>query len=177
MAIADWVIIGIVVLSSLISLMRGFVREALSLLIWVVAFAVAMIFHPNLEIFLADYLPAPSLRRMAGFGLLFMAVLLVGGLISKLIVQLVKVTGLTGTDRLLGTVFGFMRGIMLLLTVFVLLPKIVPIDQDEWYQESVLIPRIMMLEDWGKAAAAEMRELLTGVADPEILQSVIEKEV
>ncbi len=158
MNIADWIIVGILVVSSLISLKRGFIKESLSLVIWFSAFFIAMLFHPNMESLLSEYIPAASLRSMAAFGIIFIAVLLVGSVINGLIAQLVKVTGLTGTDRLLGMIFGFLRGVVLLLATFVFLPNIVPIQEDSWYKESLVIPRILMLEDWSRSASSEVYE-------------------
>lgn len=156
MNIADWIIIAVVVISCLISLWRGFVKEALSLAIWAGAFFIAMLFYPNMEQVLAEWISAPSLLRITSFGVIFIAVLLCGGLINTLIGMLIKATGLSGTDRLLGMIFGFVRGIVVLLSAFVLIPKMVPIEEDAWFKESVLIPQILLLEDWSIAITQEL---------------------
>src|SRR5690606_3406086 len=75
----DWVILAIVFISSMISLMRGFVREALSLVSWIAAFIVARMFHPNMQTLLADTISVPSVRFIAAFLILFVATLVVGG--------------------------------------------------------------------------------------------------
>lgn len=174
---ADWILLGILLVSSLISLKRGFVKEALSLVIWVLAFGVAMIFAPQLGVVLAEYIPIESLQEKAGFALLFVAVLIVGSLVSKLIGQFIKMTGLSGTDRLLGVIFGFFRGVVLLLSVFVLLPKVLPIEEDTWYKESIVIPRIMILEEWGTNTSSELREWLLGIDTSDLADKIIKKEV
>ena len=98
----DLVILGIVVISSLISLSRGFVKEALSLVIWIFAGVVAWMFGGSLAHHLQPYIDIPSVRTIPACALLFVVTLLVGGLINFLLAQLIRATGLTGTDRLLG---------------------------------------------------------------------------
>ena len=70
---ADWVIIAIIVLSGLISLKRGFIKEALSLLIWVLAFVIARMFSANMSTLLVDYIDVPTVRYAAAFAILFAA--------------------------------------------------------------------------------------------------------
>jgi membrane protein required for colicin V production len=144
---ADWVIIAILVLSSLISLKRGFVKEALSLAIWIIAFIIASVFSPKLAPLLAAYLDVPSLQQMAAFALLFIATLLVGGAINYLLSTLIKATGLTGTDRLLGMLFGLIRGLVVVMVAVLYVPKLVPVDQDAWWQQSSTIPYFVAFED------------------------------
>ncbi len=145
---ADWGIVGVVVLSSLISLKRGFVKEALSLLIWVAAFVVATWFSPAFMPYLEPYISVPSLRQMAAFAILFICALILGGAVNYLLSSLVKATGLSGTDRMLGVLFGFARGFLIVLVLVLYLPKIVPlVNQDGWWQQSALIPHFVDLED------------------------------
>jgi hypothetical protein len=75
---ADWTIVGVLVLSALISIKRGFVKEALSLATWVAAVIIAIIFADRLAVLLEDHIATPSVREMAAFALLFVATLLVG---------------------------------------------------------------------------------------------------
>ncbi len=145
----DWAIIAIILVSGLISLKRGFVREALSLVIWIVAGAVAWLFGGALAEHLGDFIETPSARIIAACGILFVATLLVGALISFLLGELVRATGLTGTDRLLGMVFGVARG-ALLVVVLVGLLSLAPVQQDSWWRESSLVPHFLMVADWSK---------------------------
>ena len=79
---ADWTIIAILSLSCAISLVRGFVKEALSVAIWIIAFGVASWFSPKLAPLLTVYIDAISLRQMVAFASLFVATLLVGGAVN-----------------------------------------------------------------------------------------------
>ncbi|RYY01480.1 MAG: CvpA family protein [Gammaproteobacteria bacterium] len=137
---ADWAIVIVLTLSSVISLARGFIKEALSLVIWIVALIVANVFSGRLEIFLTDAISTPSLRAITAFILVFIGVLLIGALLNFFIGLIVKATGLSGTDRLLGTVFGFVRGVFIVMIFLIYVPKYVPIKSDPWFQESSLIP-------------------------------------
>lgn len=153
---ADWTIVAIVGISGLMSLARGFVREALSLLVWVVAFVVAFYFSEQASVLLVEEIPSPSLRYLAAFALLFVSVLLLGAVVNFMIVQLVKATGLSGTDRLLGMLFGVSRGVLIALAILVFAPKLLPLDQENWWKQSLLIPKVLVLEDWSRKTAAEL---------------------
>lgn len=144
---ADWAIIAILSLSCAISLVRGFVKEALSVAIWIIAFGVASWFSPKLAPLLAVYIDAISLRQMVAFASLFVATLLVGGAVNYLLSTLIKATGLSGTDRLLGVLFGAIRGFVIIMAIVLYLPKMVPVDQDLWWSESRLIPHFLSFED------------------------------
>ena len=145
----DWAIIAVVAISSLISLKRGFVKEALSLISWIVAGVVAWSFGGALSAHLETVIDTPSARVIAACAILFVATLLVFALVNFLIGELVRVTGLSGTDRLLGMVFGAARG-GLLVVLLVGLVSLAPVDQDPWWQQSQLVPHFLMVADWSK---------------------------
>ena len=143
----DWVIIGIVGFSVLISMVRGFIKEALSLVIWVVAIIVASLFYLSTAPLLEGLIDTPSLRAAVAWLLLFLIVLVMGAIINFLLGQLIEATGLSGTDRLLGAVFGILRGVILVMVVVIFLPEILPVEQDNWWRESKLIPWFLQFED------------------------------
>lgn len=143
----DYVILGVVAVSTLISLMRGFVREALALFIWALAFGLAWSFHEDLAPHLANWIENPSLRQGAAFVAIFLAVQITGGMVSYLVVRLMQVTGLSGTDRLVGMVFGAGRGI-LLVAVLVLVAGFTPLPKAHWWQDSQLVPYFEELAIW-----------------------------
>lgn len=143
----DYSIVGIIVVSALISLVRGFVREAISLATWIIAVWVAIRFSPLLVKALASQIETPSLRSIIAFVVLFLAVLIIGGLINYLFSQLVERTGLSGTDRILGLIFGIARGV-LLIGVLVLLGNMTDLPKDPWWSKSQLIPQFQGLAQW-----------------------------
>jgi len=163
----DWAIVAIVAISALISLKRGFVKEALSLLTWIIAGAVAWMFGGSLAQYLVNYIETPSARVIAGCTILFVATLLVGAMVNFLIGELIRVTGLSGTDRFLGMVFGAARG-GLLVVVAVGLLSLGPVQQDQWWQQSRLLPQFVMVADWSKNLILGMSSkwLASGISVP-----------
>jgi membrane protein required for colicin V production len=138
MAWIDIVIIALIILSAVLSLFRGFVKEALALASWLVAFWVAMVFHEDLAAVLSQWLEEPSVQKIAAFSILFICVLLLGALVNYLAGKLVGKTGLTGTDRMLGVIFGLARG-GAIVGVLVLLAGLTTFPADSWWQESRLL--------------------------------------
>ncbi|EGG99487.1 Colicin V production protein [gamma proteobacterium IMCC2047] len=161
---ADWGIIAIIVLSGLISLKRGFIKEALSLLIWVLAFVIARMFSANMATLLVDYIDVPTIRYVAAFAILFAATLMVGALVNYLISTLVRITGLSGTDRVLGIIFGLGRG-ALLVVVAVALVKHTPLTDAMWWAQSALIPEFLMLEEWSFELFGKIARAIMGAAE------------
>lgn len=151
----DWLIAGIVIISALISLKRGFFKEVLSLVTWVAAIFVAWSFGGAFAGRLTDYIATPSIRVMAACALLFVATLLVGALINRMVSGLVQATGLSGTDRILGMAFGGLRG-CLLVTALLGLLTLAPLEQDQAWQQSVLLPHFMLLADWSKQTVVDL---------------------
>lgn len=163
----DWAILGIVAISALISLKRGFVKEALSLTTWIIAGVVAWMFGAGLSQYLVNYIETPSARVIASCTILFVATLLVGAMVNFLIGELIRVTGLSGTDRFLGMVFGAARG-GLLVVVAVGLLSLGPVQQDQWWQQSRLVPQFLMVADWSKNLILGMSSkwLANGISVP-----------
>jgi membrane protein required for colicin V production len=162
---ADWTILGILVLSALISLKRGFVKEALSLATWVAAVIIAILFSDRLAILLIDQIETPSIRELVAFALLFIATLLVGAMVGYVIGALVRITGLSGTDRLLGMLFGLARGFVVVMALLIFLPQILPLEQDQWWHESLLIPHFLEFETWARAVAGQTVQFFSSLFD------------
>jgi membrane protein required for colicin V production len=144
---ADYAIIGITGLSAIVSLVRGFVREALSLITWLAAIWIAFHFTGLLADVLGPYIASKAIRLACAFLILFIATLISGALLNFLIGQAVNKTGLSGTDRVLGMVFGFCRG-LLLVAVILLLAKLTPMPEQTWWKESMLIDYFDPIDNW-----------------------------
>ena len=147
MAWPDYAILAVIAISVLVGALRGFIKEAFSLVVWAAAFLVAYHFAGDVADMMADAVTLPSARMAMGFSGLFISVLLVGGLINYLLGRLVESTGLTGTDRMLGGVFGAARGLVLIVAVL-LVAGFTPIPADPWWKESGTIQRMMPLVAW-----------------------------
>jgi membrane protein required for colicin V production len=145
--IADYVILGVVIVSTFISLIRGFIKEMMSLIVWVVAFVAAMRFCHNLASIFAPYIKSPSLQVIASFIVIVLVVLIFGAILNSLLSMLISKTGLSGLDRTLGMLFGCARGV-LLIAVVLLLISTTAFVQDEWWKQSILIPHFQVLMDW-----------------------------
>jgi membrane protein required for colicin V production len=144
---ADLVIVGVIGLSGLIGMIRGLIREVFSLASWGVAVWLALKFSPQVAAHLESVIAMPSARLAAAFGIVFFAVLLVLGLVGLLLETLVEKTGLSGTDRVAGLLFGIARGV-LVVAVLVLLAGFTPLPADPWWKQSRLIPAFQSLSLW-----------------------------
>lgn len=144
---ADYIILAVLGLSVLIGLWRGLISEVLALGIWVAAFWVAWTFGPSVAAGLEHRIELPSARIAVGYGACFIAVLILGAMVRFLVSRLVEGTGLSGTDRLLGMVFGFARGV-LLVTLGVFLLGFTAFSRDPWWHDSVLLPQFKEVAAW-----------------------------
>ena len=142
----DFTIMGIILVSSVVSLFRGFVREAFSLIAWMVALWVGWTFRLPMAGLLEGMVSVPSIRLLLAFCLLVVMTLLVGALVNYMVVKLVQKTGLSGMDRVLGLVFGLARGVVM-VSVLVVIGKNTVVVNDPWWQQSQLIPHLNTIAD------------------------------
>jgi len=150
----DLTIISILIVSVVVSLFRGLIREVLSLLIWVGAFWLAWTFVDDGAGWLSNVIELPSARHLIAFIGLFLAALIVGGIINYLVGQMISKTGLGSTDRFFGMFFGLGRGIIA-VTAMVLFLQATPFTQDPWWNESRLQPQFSKMADWVKSKMPE----------------------
>lgn len=156
----DYLIVAVLALSVLIGLWRGLISEVLALAIWIAAFWFAMTFGPSVARFFEHSITLPSARYLVGYGLCFIAVLIAGALLRFVVSRLIESTGLSGTDRLLGMVFGLARGV-LLVTLAVFLMGFTAFTRDPWWRESALVPQFQGMATWlGEWVPASVRPYL-----------------
>lgn len=132
----DYAVLLIAGFSVLLSVMRGMVREILALLSWVAAFWVANAFSGQLVPMLPASIPNESLRYLAAFVILFLVTLLVTSLITIALSEVIKNLGLKPADRLLGALFGLVRG-MLIALVIVLVAGLTTLPRQPFWRNAM----------------------------------------
>ena len=147
MITVDYIILGVIALSAVISLFRGFVKEAFSLFMWISAFWLSWMFFRELAALLIQWISLPSARLGISFALIMIVVLIIGGIIGYLLSKLVEHTGLSGTDRLLGVFFGVARGVVI-VAILILLAGLTPVPEDPWWKGSLLIGHFQEISVW-----------------------------
>lgn len=143
----DVAILAIIGLSMLTGLVRGFVKELIALGIWVVAFWLAYHYTASAEILLQTYIKDPSVRKITGFVIILVTTLIAGGIVNATLSFILKRSGLSGTDRLLGMGFGFVRGIFVVSLILVVL-NMTSIPHENYFRNSTLYSRFDPLTKW-----------------------------
>ena len=122
-------------MSFVLGAVRGLVYEVLSVLGWMAAFVAAQWFAADVAVKLPMGAASGTLRFAAGFVLVFVAAAFAAGLVARLIKTLVQAVGLRPVDRVLGAVFGLLRGVILVLIGGVVV-HLTGMQQGAWWQES-----------------------------------------
>lgn len=144
MAGVDIVILVVVLVSALIGLARGLMKEVLSLASWLAAFILALYFAPAVAERLSEHLADGSVRLVVAFIVIFLTTLIAGSVLQWLAGTLVKTTGMSGTDRFLGFLFGGARGVVASLVVLIALNRFA--EAGQWWQSSMLVPELLAFE-------------------------------
>jgi len=149
----DLAIVLVIVISTGIGLARGFGREILSLINFVAAFVIARLFSPMFAGILAGIVESPALRGVIAYSALFFMCTVVGSMVMHLVAGIIRFGGLQMYDRIIGSVFGFGRGMILVL---------VAVGVANWggwfvsnpvWQGSHLLPNVLHLETWSRQLA------------------------
>jgi len=133
----DWIIAAIFVVSILVGIFRGFIKESLSLISWILAIWLAFNFCTQAGEFIHQYIniPAPKFREWAGFALVFIATLFLFSVITYIITKLFVRGPIKGVDRVLGLGFGALRGAAIVVALLVV-AKGFGMESSEWWQNS-----------------------------------------
>jgi membrane protein required for colicin V production len=150
---ADYLILGVLVVSMLLGMVRGFVREAIAVLAWLGGLWFAWRYAPALEPYLGGSIGEPPVSTWAARVLILLGVLLLGWLVAGALSYLLRHSGLSLlVDRLLGLFFGVVRGVVV-VAVFVLLGQFVQLDRVDWWQQSRFVPYFTEVAEWIRAFA------------------------
>ena len=142
---ADIVILSLIVLSAVIGLFRGLVKELVSLVVWACAIVGAIAFAMPLAEYLTAIDASRPIRVAVAFAVVFFGVLIAGGLLQWSLAKLIQSTGLGGTDRFLGFVFGALRGSLVVIGALVVMRPFV--EMSVWWEESLLRGELMVFAD------------------------------
>ena len=159
MPIIDIIITVAIVLSIVVGFVRGFVKEAISIAALLIAIWAALYFGPAVGNVSDSWLSSEELQMWFGRILVFAVILSIGGLLGWGISKLVRLSVLSGMDRLLGSMFGAGRGV-LLMALFIIGGQFAGFDNDEWWLKSRLVPHFEIVADWIKVMAPKGFELL-----------------
>lgn len=135
MAVLDWVVVALLAASVLLGLWRGLVYEVLSVLNWLAAFLLAQWLAPRAAALMPLGRAGESIQYAAGFVVVFIGALFAGGLVAWLTSKLVAAVGLRPVDRLLGGMFGVVRGIVAVLALAVVV-QLTGLRSGLWWTES-----------------------------------------
>ena len=135
MVALDWILLAVLLASTVLGAWRGLVFEVLSVLGWLCAFFAAQWFAPDVAAKLPMGQATETMRFAAGFVLVFIVVAFAGGLVASLIRRVVQAVGLRPVDRVLGAGFGVLRGVLLLMAIAIVV-NMTPLKRAEWWMES-----------------------------------------
>ncbi len=139
MTTTDYLIIAAILVCALVGAARGFLREVIALVTWIVALLLAWHFAASIEPYLGGLLAGALVKPWVARLVVLVLVLLAGALIGALAEQFVRLSIFSGMDRLGGFAFGVLRG-FLLFGIFVMFGQLVHLDREHWWRDSHLIP-------------------------------------
>lgn len=134
----DFLIGAIILISLLIGLARGFIKEAISLSSWLIALWLAYANAVHGEVFFANYFDEEKVRIIAAFITIFVIMLIVASVCGRLLARLLALSISTGVDSSIGVLFGIVRGIIL-VAVFIVAATYIDLDRHVWWDNSALL--------------------------------------
>jgi len=147
----DWMVLAVIAFSSLLGMWRGLASEVLALLAWIAAFIAARAWGGMVADLLTGLLQDPAMRQMAGFVGVFVTTMLLFSVARLVFSRLLRAVGLGLVDRFLGTLFGILRGLLIVFTV-VLLCGMTDLPRQAWWREAYLAPpletSVIALKPW-----------------------------
>ena len=154
----DAVVIAVLVLSFGLGIFRGIVREILSLSSWIVSIWLAYLFGDNLAIVIVPWLESERLSSLIGYLVVFVAVLVLLSLVVALLFKLFRVVGLSGIDRLLGGLFGCLRGVVI-VALLLFIAEWTPASGQAWFRDSQIVPYFEAPLTWFKTKVVNQLDI------------------
>ena len=139
MIAVDYIILAILIISSIMGLVRGLLREAIAVITWFLAIVLAWSFAPSLEHLLGGVLEGSPMRIWAARAIIFVGILLLGGAVSVVLGHYVRVSMFAGMDKFLGFIFGIIRGVVI-VGAFTIAVQALRMDEDPRWKNSRLMP-------------------------------------
>ena len=133
----DYAIIAVIGLSVITGLFRGFIKELIALCVWILAIWLALTYSSELDSWLLPYIQDKTARTAVAFVAILLATIIIGGLFNALLSFILRRSGLSGTDRLLGMGFGFVRGVFI-VSLIMLVVKMSSVSHQEYTSKSTL---------------------------------------
>jgi membrane protein required for colicin V production len=160
MPIIDIIIAVAVIVSIIVGLIRGFIKEAISIAALVIAIWAALYLGPSIGGVSENWLSSEELQKWFGRVLVFGIVLAIGGLLGWGLSKLIRLSVLSSIDRLMGSLFGILRGLVL-IGVFILGGRFAGFSNDQWWLDSTFIPYFEVVADWIEVMAPQGLDLIT----------------
>jgi membrane protein required for colicin V production len=152
----DYLIIAVIAVSCIVGLYRGLMREGITLITWIAAAWLAWHCAYLLEPHLGGALSAEAVRPWAARTIIFVLVLLLGTAVRAIVTYFVRLSLLRSVDRMLGFLFGFLRGLVV-LGLLVMLSHAVRLNEESWYHNSTLMPYAEHAANMLRALVGESR--------------------
>jgi len=159
MIAVDYIILAILIISSIMGLVRGLLREAIAVITWFLAIVLAWSFAPSLEHLLGGVLEGSPMRIWAARAIIFVGILLLGGAVSVVLGHYIRVSMFAGMDKFLGFVFGIIRGVVI-VGAFTIAVQALRMDEDPRWKNSRLMPYAIGVADALRGIVGEKLERL-----------------
>ncbi|MEO8018476.1 MAG: CvpA family protein [Pseudomonadota bacterium] len=157
MIAVDYIIIAILIISAVMGLVRGLLREAIAVITWILAIVLAWSFGSSLEPMMGGVLVGSPMRIWAARAIIFVFVLLLGGAVSVILGHFVRVSMFAGMDKFLGFVFGIIRGVVI-VGAFTIAIQALRMDEDARWKNSRLMPYAIGVADALRGIVGEKLE-------------------
>lgn len=152
----DWIIAAVLLVSMLVGLFRGFLKEALSLISWIMAVWLATTFSVEAGEFINQFIhiPNPKFRMTAGFALIFLTTLFTFAVISYVLIKIFVRGPIKSVDRVLGIGFGVLRGGAIVVAVLIV-ARAAGFEDSDWWQNSMHIAKFEPFIEYAESLMPE----------------------